>query len=132
MRIKALANKFRVESEHRKGLFYDVFPDQPFCSCPAFRFQNLKRGGACKHVEAVRAWRRARTPKAVSAPKGKGAKAKGPKAPTPVDLDAILREVRAAGKADAVAFAEKYGEAAIDELKARGDVIEEAGKLKAV
>lgn len=122
MRIRALAHQYQVESTSRKGVLYDVFPDQPFCSCPSFRFQHLKEGGVCKHLKTVLEWRKRHESKA--AKPVRGAKE--------VDLDAILAQIKAAEPADAVHFVEKYGEAAIDALKARGDVIERAGKLRTV
>jgi len=45
---------YKVESNSRKGTFYDVDLAKPFCTCPAFRFQALRKGGVCKHVQAVR------------------------------------------------------------------------------
>ena len=45
-------SKYKVESS-RKGKFYKVNIEQPFCNCPNFLFREIKIHGKCKHIKAV-------------------------------------------------------------------------------
>lgn len=103
MRIIKLKDKYKVESS-QKGVFYDVFPDKPFCSCPAFKFRR-----DCKHLNAVREETSVKSKK---------------------DYDKILEEVLKKGEIDSIVLIEKYGQDAIEDLIHMGELIEEKGKIK--
>ena len=53
MNIKKKGTRYLVESSN-KGEYYEVDPEQPFCTCPHFIFRGVKTKKPCKHIEEVR------------------------------------------------------------------------------
>ncbi|MBU0536340.1 MAG: hypothetical protein KKE20_05205 [Nanoarchaeota archaeon] len=113
MNIKKDGDKYQVESS-RKGKFYEVEIEKPFCSCPQFLYRELKMHGECKHIKAVREFL--------------SKKQKPSKKEEKKEKD-LLDELRK-GPADAMELVNKYGDRMIDSLKKRGDIIEEKGEVK--
>jgi len=108
MRIVRRLDHYKVESSS-PGVYYDVWPEKPFCSCPAFKFKNTKGGGMCKHLEAVREM------VLMAGKKGH---------------DKILNEIAQKGQVDSLELVKKYGEEAINDLIHMGEIIEENGKIR--
>ncbi len=100
---------YKVESNSRKGTFYDVDLAKPFCTCPAFRFQALRKGGVCKHVQAVREFA----------------------ATLNQDIyTEIIAFVQDKKVVDSIELIERFGETAVNELLREGQLIEEKGKIR--
>lgn len=108
MRIIKQKDKFRVESS-KKGKFYVVDLAEPSCSCPHFQIRMRRIGGECKHIKAVRDSTEKRTKK---------------------DYDSILSAVKKKGSVETVKLIEEFGEQAVDDLLARGELIEQAGFVR--
>lgn len=111
MPIRKSGDQYEIESLSHPGTFYKVNPDKPFCTCPDFRFHHLKMGGVCKHITAVQEH---------AGKHGKKGKS---------DAD-ILAFVEKAGEVDAIKLIKKFGDAAVDALINRGELIEQDGKVK--
>ena len=113
-KIKKSGDRYLVESSSRKGKFYEVDIKKPFCSCPQFMFREIKMHGECKHIKEVRDFlAKRRKPSRKEAGKEKG----------------LLDELRN-GPVDSIKLIKKYGEEMIDDLKKRGEIIEERGEVR--
>ena len=120
MNIKKFKDHYKVESSH-KGKFYEVWPNKPFCSCPDFKFRELRKRGVCKHIKTVE-----------ESITKKETQAELPRKTKPRKIDntsKIIDFVRKKGEVDAVKLIEKYG-SVVEELLAKGDLIEERGKIR--
>ena len=106
--------KFKVESSHKKGLFYDVWPEKPFCSCPEFKFRLIRTRTPCKHILAVKEYLDKNKPE---------------KTENPVD-DKILAFVKEKGEVGSLELIDKFGEETINEFIENGHLIEERGKVR--
>lgn len=116
MRIKKLSeDKYKVESEHRKGVFYTVEPDKPFCSCPAFLYRMRPLGQVCKHIDAVRA--------VVNKQLEQVSKKKTAK------HQHILDFVKENGPINSVKLLEMFGEDEVNEMLHEGFLIERNGRI---
>ena len=102
---KSKEGKYTVESEHRKGTFYTVDPDKPFCTCAQYRFRGIKSHTLCKHITTVRE------------------KIAGQQQPK---YDQVIAELRK-GQVSTDKLCRKYGDRIIEELKRRGEIFEEKG-----
>lgn len=111
MPIRKSGTQYEIESLSKPGTFYKVDPDKPFCTCAGYRFHYLKSGGVCKHIAAVQEHI------------GKQGAEKGKS-----DKD-ILAYVGRAGAVDALALIAKFGDATVDALIKRGELIERNGKI---
>ena len=111
MPIRKSGNQYEIESSSRKGEFYKVDPDKPFCTCAGYRFRYLKSGGVCKHIVAVQEYA------------GKEGAKEGKS-----DAD-ILAYVKKQETVDALDLIGKFGDAAVDSLLKRGELIEQKGKI---
>ena len=116
MKIKKTKKGFEVESSSRKGEFYLVDPDKPWCDCPAYRFRALKKGGVCKHITAVREHL-----------KELGIEA-GDSAPDP--SEEVLAYLRRESEVDSIILIERFGEEVIDRLISQGVLLEKRGKIR--
>ena len=115
MKIKKISDiKFKVESSSKKGKFYEVNIEQPFCDCPSFLFIEVKKHGICKHIKAVQEYL------------DKGKLDKKSKAKT----DKILDYVKNKKEVDSLKLIEKFSEEIVNELIQKGELIEEKGKIK--
>ena len=111
MNIKKLSEKeglFLVESS-TGGKFYEVDPKKPYCTCPAYKFREIKKGGVCKHISAVR--------QMIDSSNAS-------------DYDEIIAYIKEHLEVDAVKLIEKFGEDKINELKKKGEIIEQKGIIK--
>ena len=114
MNIKKEGDSYKVESSSRKGVWYHVDPDKPWCDCAAYKFRELKRKGVCKHIKAVREHVE-RTRQETIEEAGAG----------------VLEYIDGkGGKVDAVELIERFGEEKVDSLIHAGELIEEKGKIK--
>lgn len=111
MAIRKSGTQYEIESLSKPGTFYKVDPDKPFCTCPDFRFHHLKMGGVCKHIAAVQEH------------VGKQGKASGKS-----DAE-ILAYVEQQREVDALQLIAKFGDAAVDGLIKRGELIEQKGRI---
>lgn len=117
MRIIKLKDKFKVES-HKKGEFYKVDVNKPFCSCPHFMFRLIKTGGECKHIKAVKekyAIKKEAQKKLVRLTKKE---------------EKIINLVRKKGTIDTIELIDKHGDKIINDLIERNELIEEHGKVR--
>lgn len=110
---------FKVESEHKRGTFYKVFPSQPFCDCPQFMYRELKLHGECKHIKAVREFIQEKKIKV----KEKIIKASK-------DDASIINYVKSKKEVNSIELIEKFGEDKVNELLKKADLIEFKGKIK--
>ena len=104
MQIKRFQDHYRVKSES-SNRWYEVFPDRPFCTCPAFIFFAVKKGGICKHLRAVQE----QTEQADTS---------------------VVDYVSQKGEVDALELIQKFGEEKVNTLLKRGELIEKAGKIR--
>jgi predicted nucleic acid-binding Zn finger protein len=82
---------------------------KPFCTCPAYKFRELKRHGVCKHITAVKEY---------LAGENK-------------DLfEEVLEYVKEHSEVDSIELIDKFGEEAVNELISRGDLIEQKGLIR--
>ena len=108
MKITKTEKGYKVESASKKGKFYDVDPDKPFCSCPAFRFKHHMKE-PCKHINAVREHIEKK------------------QQPT---TDKILKYVKEHEQVDSVELIEKFSEEDVNRLIQQGELIEDKGIIK--
>lgn len=99
---------FLVESS-TGGKFYEVEPKKPYCTCPAYRFREMKKGGVCKHISAVR--------EMIDSSNAS-------------DYEEIIAYLKEHLEVDAVELIEKFGEEKVDELKKKGEIMEQKGIIK--
>lgn len=116
MNILKEEGKFKVESSSKKGLFYEVYPDKPFCSCPEYKFRLIRTKTPCKHILAVQE------------KFGKSEKVKT----ASNQEDTILALVKEKGEVDSLALIDQFGEEAVNQLIEQGELIEERGKIRLV
>lgn len=117
MKIKKISDtRFKVESASKKGKFYNIDIEQPFCNCPDFMFREIKKHGKCKHIKAVEEYLDKKGIK-----KDKKTKAKD---------DKVLAYVKKQKEVDSLKLIEKFSEPIVNELIQKGDLIEEKGKIK--
>jgi hypothetical protein len=110
MQIKKFEDHYRVKSES-SDQWYEVFPDRPFCTCPAFIFYSVKRGTVCKHVKAVQ---------------DKSCDADGSGVIGVID---VIEYVKSKGEVDSIELIEKFGEAKVNSLVKAGELLEKAGRI---
>ncbi len=115
MNIIKEGDKFKVESSSKKGQFYDVYPDKPFCSCPEFKFRLIRTKTPCKHIKAVRELEGIKESKKESSKNAE-----------------ILAFVKDKGEVDSLTLIDQFGEETINQLIEQGDLIEERGKIRLV
>jgi predicted nucleic acid-binding Zn finger protein len=108
MKIIKQKDKFKVESS-KKGKFYIVDLAEPSCSCPHFQFRMKRFGGECKHIKEVRDFAEKRTKR---------------------DYDNIIATVRKQDSIETVKLIEQFGEQPVDDLLARGELIEQNGFVR--
>ncbi|HIH42993.1 TPA: hypothetical protein HA246_05090 [Candidatus Woesearchaeota archaeon] len=137
------ASIYEVES-HTKGNFYTVDIDAKTCTCPHYQFRLKRFGGECKHIVAVRDFMAANSEVKEYKSKYKGRKterigksSKSDKKETKKtdsgsnDLTTeILKEVDSEEGKDAIELIDKYGEFLINDLIAKGYLIESKGRVK--
>jgi len=117
MKIKKInKEKYKVESSSKKGKFYNVNIEQPFCDCPDFMFREIKKHGKCKHIKAVEEYLKKKKVKIEKKTKPK--------------YDKIIAYVKKQKQVDSLKLIEKFGEPIVNELIQKGDLIEEKGKIK--
>jgi predicted nucleic acid-binding Zn finger protein len=102
---------YKVESESKKGKFYTVQLDQPFCDCPQFMFRGIKKHAPCKHIKAVQEFA-------------------GKNKEEDTDFKEIINYVKQHLEVDSVELIEKFGEEKVNGLIERGELIEEKGKIR--
>lgn len=102
MRIRKLKNNiYEVESESRKGKFYKVDLKKKTCTCPAFAFRKT-----CKHIAAVEEKKHGK------------------------NLNKITDFVKKQKEVDSIKLIKKFSEEEIDMLIARGELIENKGRIR--
>ncbi|MBU2561526.1 MAG: SWIM zinc finger family protein [Nanoarchaeota archaeon] len=117
MNIKKTKEGYKIESSSRKGNWYEVDPEKPWCDCPAYKFRELKKHGVCKHIKAVREYIEKTQQKTLTKEQKKA--------------DDVLAFIESnGGEADAIELIEKFGEERVDKLIHSGEIIERAGKIK--
>lgn len=114
-------NTFQIESNSQKGKFYTIDPHKPFCNCPQFMYREMRRGGVCKHIIAVREYMQQQ-----------GIEIKEIKAHacTEENSNEIAAYVKQKDSVDAVALIERFGEEAVNDLIKRGILSEKKGKIR--
>lgn len=117
---------FKVESSSKKGKFYEVDINKPFCNCPAFMFRELKHHGVCKHIIEAREFsQKGKAKKASAKAVKKGAMKKGE------DIYAKAVEfVKQKKEVGSMELINKFGGEIVDELIRRGELIEKKGKIR--
>lgn len=115
MKILREGKKFKVQSEHSKSRFYEVYPDRPFCNCPQFMYRNIKTKEPCKHLLAVQGHIKKKTPKNEE---------------TANQEEDIIAFVKEKGEVDSLELIDKFGEEAVNQLIEQGQLIEEKGKVR--
>jgi predicted nucleic acid-binding Zn finger protein len=103
---------YKVESASTKGKFYTVDVNKPFCSCLGYIYYARRKGGVCKHIQAVQELIAKKKTKKGSSP------------------DKIIEDVKKKGEIESIILIEQYGEEAVNELIKRGELIEVKGKIK--
>lgn len=117
MKIRRISNnRFNVESSSKKGKFYHIDIEQPFCDCPDFMFREIKKHGKCKHIKAVEEYLKKKESKAEKKIKPK--------------YDKVIAYVKNKKQVDSLELIEKFSEETVNELIQKGDLIEEKGKIK--
>ena len=114
MNILQEEGKYKVESSSKKGLFYEVYPDKPFCSCPEYKFRLIRTKTPCKHILAVQE---------------KFGKPEKEKTASKQD-EKILAFVKEKGEVDSLTLIDQFSEEAINRLIEQGELIEEKGLIK--
>lgn len=94
---------YKVKSTSSKK-FYEVYPDRPFCTCPHFIFREVKRGGICKHIRAVKELH--------------------------TKADTITEYLEKHGPTDTITLIETFGEEAVDDAIEKGICIEENSTVR--
>ena len=113
MNIKKTDKGYEVESSSKKGSFYKVDCEKPWCDCPAFKFREMKKGGVCKHITAVRTYRE---------------KNEAPILAAQEKIDkAVLEFVRDKQEVESIDLIDEFGEAAVERLISTGELIEKKG-----
>ena len=125
--IKLKNNRYKVESS-KKGKFYKIDMNAPFCDCPHFLFRERARGGKCKHIKAVEE-KYGEKAKAKPAKKGKKAGKKASQK-TLKSFNKIIQEVKKKKEVETVVLMDKYGESTVQELIDKGELIESKGKVR--
>ncbi|MBI2135864.1 SWIM zinc finger family protein [Candidatus Woesearchaeota archaeon] len=150
---------YEVES-HNKGEFYTIDIDAKTCTCPHYQFRMKRFGGECKHLAAVRDFIAAnsevkeykskyKAKKTENGGKGNRKQDVSKKEDNDEDKEEdtkndknransrsndltaeILKEVAGEEGKDAVELIDKYGEIMINDLIAKGYLIESKGKVK--
>ena len=115
MKILKLKNSFKAES-YTGGKFYEVDLNEPSCACPHFIIRMKRIGGECKHIAAVRE-KYSKVKKQASLNDEK-------------KFNDVIDFVRKQKEADSLLLIKKFGEDKISALTARGDLIEEHGRIK--
>ncbi len=115
MNITRKKDGFEVESSSKKGLFYKVDPQKPWCDCPEYKFREIRRKGICKHIKAVREYIEQTQQKTL------GKENASPSVEKFIDSHG--------GKIDSIELIEKFGEETVDSMIKRGELIEENGKI---
>ncbi len=116
MNIIKEGGKYKVESSSKKGLFYDVHPDKPFCSCPEYKFRLIRTKTPCKHIKAVHELEGIKEPQKKESSKD----------------DEIMAFVKGKGEVDSLILIDQFGEETVNQLIEQGDLIEEKGKIRLV
>ncbi len=115
MKILKEGGAFKVESSSKKGLFYDVHPDKPFCSCPEYKFRLIRTKTPCKHIKAVQELEGMKEPKKESSKDAE-----------------IVAFVKEKNEVDSLTLIDRFGEEAVNQLINQGELIEEKGKIRLV
>jgi predicted nucleic acid-binding Zn finger protein len=117
MNIKKTKDGYKVESASRKGKFYVVDPDKPWCDCADYRFREMKRKGVCKHIKAVREYVAQTQQKTLQKEQKKTD-----------EVVAFIEEK--GGEVDALELIDRFGDEKVDRLLQLGEIIEKQGKIK--
>jgi len=107
--IKQKDGSYKVESSSRKGKFYIVDLKKQTCTCPHFLLRMKKVHGLCKHIQAVKDMVERRDVKTYGR---------------------IIGYVEKKRVVDSLELIKRFGEAAVDDLISRGELIEEGGKIR--
>jgi len=117
MNIKKDGEEYAVESSSRKGKWYKVDPDKPWCDCPAYKFKYLKSKQLCKHIKSVREYIEKKEQKTLVKEQE--------------NTDEILAFIEAkGGEIDSVDLMEIFGDDKVERLIKLGEIIEQKGKIK--
>jgi hypothetical protein len=117
MNVKKTKSGYKVESSSRKGQWYEVDPDKPWCDCPAYKFRYMKAKQVCKHIKAVREYIEKTQQKTLAAEQEK--------------TDDVLSFIEnSGGEADSLELIDRFGEKKVDRLIQLGEIIEKQGKIK--
>lgn len=117
MNIRKKKDSYEVESASRKGKWYKVDVDKPWCDCADFRFREMKRKGVCKHIRAVRDYIKKTQQKTLAKEQKKA--------------DAVIAFIEEkGGEVDSILLIDKFGSEKVDRLIQLGELIEEQGKIK--
>ncbi|MFH1072041.1 MAG: SWIM zinc finger family protein [Nanoarchaeota archaeon] len=136
MRIIPLKDKFKVESEHRPGVFYFVDLEEKTCSCPEYVFRMQRIKGICKHINAVEEFvshkgKPGREPTVIDT-KAQARREKERKALDKKQkaYDDIVLFVRKQGEVDAIVLLKRFKEEYVNDLVRLGGLVEENGKIR--
>ncbi|MBW2971545.1 hypothetical protein KY359_00785 [Candidatus Woesearchaeota archaeon] len=117
MNIRKTKDGYEVESSSRKGKWYAVDPDKPWCDCPAYKFKYMRAKQVCKHIKAVHDYIEKTQQKTLAKEQGK--------------TDEIITFIEeSGGEADSLELIEKFGDEKVDRLIQQGELIEKAGRIK--
>jgi hypothetical protein len=115
--IKKDKDNYKVESGSHKGKFYTVDPAKPWCDCADFKFREMGKKGACKHIKAVRELIEKKKQKTLKKEKKK--------------LGPVAEFIgKQGGAADSIELIERFGQETIDSMIRDGELIEEEGKIR--
>lgn len=114
MNIRKDGDDYKVESSSRKGKWYKVDPKKPWCDCADYLFREMKKGGVCKHIKAVREYVE-RTQQETIQEAG-------------ADVLEYIEEK--GGEVDSVELVERFGDDKVEALIQAGEIIEKGGKCK--
>jgi len=117
---------FKVESSSKKGKFYEVDINKPFCTCPAFMFREMKKHGVCKHIAEAREFAVKKRAKDAS---GKAVRKGSIKKGEDIYMKTV-EFVKEEGEVDSVKLMEKFGDEIVDELIKKGELIERRGRVR--
>jgi len=124
MGIKKDGDLYKVESS-KKGKYYTVDVLEPSCTCPHFQFRLRNTNEKCKHIKEVEEYIKNKKPlkkkkkniKAFSKPKKK-------------EGQSIVGWIKDNQPVDAIEAIEMYGQDVIDDMVAKGEIIEKNGLLR--